>query len=129
MQGNQPLDKGRIMAAVEYYQAKENGQPLVNQDGSPKMKPKWWPIGEATKWQGDKGPYTKEKIYCQPLASGPYEQRTFWDSESQNNQQAPTAGMQHTGYQQAPQVTHAAPPPGHPQNNQQAPQQNFQQPR
>lgn len=110
MQNNQPIDKGRIMAAVEYYQAKENGQLLFNQDNSPKMKPKWWPIGEATKWQGEGGVYTKEKVFCQPMLSGPYEQRIFWDSENQNNSQAPISSMNQGGYQQAPQQAPQQPP-------------------
>jgi len=102
---SQLLDKGRIVAAVSEYQAKENGQPLVNQDGSPKMKSKWMAIGELTKWQGDNGEFVKREVFLQPLVSGSYETREYWDSE--NNQQ-----QNNQGYQQ---------------NSQQQPQQNYQQ--
>jgi hypothetical protein len=84
---SQPLDKGRIMGVVDEYQARENGQPLVNPDGSPKMKPKWWPIGECTMWQGENGPYEKRTIFVKPLKPGIYEEKTFWDSQNPNQQQ------------------------------------------
>lgn len=79
-----PIDKGRIMGVVDEFQAKENGTLLVNPDGSPKMKAKWWPIGECTKWLGNNGEYTVRKILVQPLKPGIYEQREYWDSEQQN---------------------------------------------
>ena len=73
---------------VDEYQAKnEQGQLLVNPDGSPKMKPKWWPIGEMTKWQGESGPYVKRTIYVKPLKPGIYEQKEYWDSENTNQPQ------------------------------------------
>jgi len=103
---SQLLDKGRIVAAVSEYPAKENGQPLFNQDGSPKMKSKWMAIGELTKWQGDNGEYVKREVFLQPLIGGSYETREYWDSENNNQQQ--------NNQQQAPQ--------------QQAPQQQAQQP-
>ena len=79
-----PLDKGRIMGVVDEYQARENGQLLVNPDGSPKMKPKWWPIGECTKWMGQNGEYITRRIYVTPLKPGIYEQKEYWDSENPN---------------------------------------------
>ncbi len=83
-QSRAPLDKGRIMGVVDEYQARENGQPLVNPDGSPKMKAKWWPIGECTKWMGQNGEYITRKILVAPLKPGIYEQKEYWDSENQN---------------------------------------------
>lgn len=96
------IDKGRIVAAVEYYQAKENGQPLWNQDNTPKMKPKWMAIGECTKWMGDNGEFVTRKIYLDVRNPGHYETREYWDSENQNNDQAPQQTPQ-MAPQQAPQ--------------------------
>lgn len=85
-QNNGPIDKGRIMGVVDEYQDKnEQGQLLVNPDGTPKMKPKWWPIGEMTKWQSDKGVYVTRTVFVKPLKPGIYQQREYWDSESQQN--------------------------------------------
>tara|TARA_R110000772_G_C13310322_1_gene440466 strand:+ start:44384 stop:44758 length:375 start_codon:yes stop_codon:yes gene_type:complete len=115
---NQPIDKGRIMAAVDYYQAKENGNLLFNPDNSPKMKPKWWPIGECTKWVGDNGEYITRTIYCEPRVFGRYEQREYWDSE--NPAQQPQTQQQ---YGQQPQGQQ----PQQSQPQQQNPQQQGQQ--
>ena len=95
----QVIDKGRIVAAVDKYQDKDktSGQLLLNNDGSAKMKNKWMAIGEVTKWSNDDGSESvTTRIYLQPInVMGVfYEQKTFWDSESTNNAQAP---------QQAPQ--------------------------
>jgi hypothetical protein len=51
------------------------------------MKPKWWPIGECTMWQGESGPYEKRTIFVKPLKPGIYEEKTFWDSQNPNQQQ------------------------------------------
>lgn len=98
----QVLDKGRIVVAVDKFQAKENGQLLTNQDGSPKMKNKWMAIGEATKWRNDDGSESEtRKVYLTPVAvqGSFYEEKTFWDSESTNNTQQP---QQQNYQQQAP---------------------------
>jgi len=100
----QVIDKGRIVAAVDQYPVKENGQPQFNQDGSPKMKNKWMAIGEATKWQNDDGSVSEtRKVYLQPVSVGGnyFEERTFWDSENaQVQQQAPQ--QQQGGWNQQP---------------------------
>ena len=107
----QVIDKGRIVAAVDKYQDKENGQPMFNQDNTPKMKNKWMAIGEVTKWSNDDGSESvTTKIYLQPVnTSGNFfEQKTFWDSENTN-----TAGQPSQQYapqqQQAPQQYQQAP--------------------
>lgn len=100
----QLVDKGRIVAGVEKYQSKTNGQPDVDQYGNPKMKTKWMTIGECIKWQGDDGSvYDSEKIYLQPVnvSGNYYETRKFWDSESAQGKQAPQ--QQQGGYQNQPQ--------------------------
>lgn len=104
----QLIDKGRIVASVEKYQSKTNGQPDVDQYGNPKMKDKWMAIGECTKWQGDDGSvFDREKVYLQPVnVNGSFfETRKFWDSE--NNNQQPQQGYQgqpqQQQYQQQPQ--------------------------
>lgn len=99
----QVIDKGRIVAAVDKYPVKENGQ-VVMENGQPKLKNKWMAIGEATKWQNNDGSVSEtRRIYLQPISvkDGFFEERTFWDSES--TQQAP-------------------------QQQQQQPQQQYQQP-
>ena len=96
----QVVDKGRIVAAVDKYQEKVNGQVQLDNNGNPKMKNKWMAIGEATKWRNDDGTtYVSEKIYLKPVSvQGAYfEQRTFWDSE--NQQALPQQG----GFNQSPQ--------------------------
>lgn len=97
-QGTQVIDKGRIVAAVEKYPVKENGQ-VVTIPGTmtPKTKNKWMAVGEATKFQHSDGSISEvRKIYLQPVAvmNNFYEEKTFWDSESQQN------GQQQGGYQQ-----------------------------
>lgn len=85
---NGPIDKGRIVGVVDEYQDKnEQGQLLVNPDGSPKMKPKWWPIGEMVKWQSEQGVYVTRTIFVRPLKPGIYQQKEYWDSEQTNAQQ------------------------------------------
>ncbi len=111
----QVIDKGRIVAAVDKYQDKENGQPVFNQDNTPKMKNKWMAIGEATKWRNDDGSEsTTRKIYLTPVSiqGSFYEEKTFWDSENTNGDQAPAQ-------QYAPQPQQAP--------QQHAPQQNANQ--
>ncbi len=98
----QILDKGRIVVSVDKYQDKQNGQLQTNQDGSPKMKNKWMAIGEATKWSNDDGTETEtRKVYLTPVnvQGAFYEEKTFWDSENPQAQQAPQQQYQ----QQAPQ--------------------------
>ena len=97
----QVIDKGRIVAAVDQYPVKENGQPQFHQDGSPKMKNKWMAIGEATKWQNNDGSVSEtRKVYLQPVSVGGnyFEERTFWDGENtQAQQQAPQQQQQQQG--------------------------------
>lgn len=94
---NQPLDKGRLVAVVDYYPVKGE----TNQDGSQKMKPKYMAIGEVTKWPNDQGgSYTQIDQYLNP-PSLPAKTRIFWDSENPNNQQQ--AAPQQAAPQQAPQ--------------------------
>lgn len=98
----QLIDKGRVVAGVDKYQEKLNGQSVLDQNGQPKYKTKWMAVGECTKWQGDDGSvYESEKIYLQPVSvNGQYfEQRKFWDSESNQNQAAPQQSPQQNGYQ------------------------------
>jgi hypothetical protein len=98
MQNNQPLDKGRLVAVVDQYQARENGQLLYNQDSSPKMKNKYMAIGEVTKWPDDQGgDYTTIKQFLNPPTL-PCETRIFWDSQDQ--QQTQGRGQQQGGGQQ-----------------------------
>ena len=97
----QVIDKGRIVAAVDKFPAKENGQPLFNNDGTPKLKNKWMAIGEATRWRNDDGSeHVTEKVYLTPIGvqSTYFEQKTFWDSQSQQNGQS--QGQQSSGFQQ-----------------------------
>jgi hypothetical protein len=103
MSTSQVIDKGRIVVAVDQYPEKINGQAVFIQGTqTPKMKNKWMAVGEATKWRhGDGSVSTNEKIYLKPVncQGAFYEQKTFWDSEQQ--QQAP---QQQGGFQQqAPQ--------------------------
>jgi len=99
----QVIDKGRIVAAVDKFQAKENGQFLFNQDNSPKMKNKWMAIGEATKWKNDdQSVSVTEKIYLRPVnvQGSYYETRTFWDSDNTNQQPSQHQGAQQQSQQQ-----------------------------
>lgn len=98
-----PIDKGRIVAEVDEYPDRDtDGKQKFNVDGSPKMKKKFWPIGECLKWQGDNGEFVTRTIFCQPCGSGKFEQREYWDSESDKpEQQAPyqAAAPVNVGYQ------------------------------
>lgn len=101
---SQVIDKGRIVAAVDKYPEKQNGQPVLDQYNNPKFKNKWMAIGEATKWRNDDGSeHTTEKIYLKPVnVNGAYfEQRTFWDSQdNQNRQSQQQSTQQQVGFQQ-----------------------------
>lgn len=106
MSTSQVIDKGRIVVAVDQYPEKVNGQVVFIQGTqTPKMKNKWMAVGEATKWShADGSVSTNEKIYLKPVncQGAFYEQKTFWDSEQQ--QQAPQPQYQQTqqnSYQQA----------------------------
>ena len=96
---SQVIDKGRIVVAVDQFPEKVNGQVVMIQGSNqPKMKNKWMAVGEATKWQHQDGGISEtRKIYLQPVSvNGPfYEEKTFWDSESNQNQ----APQQTGGYQ------------------------------
>jgi hypothetical protein len=99
---SQVIDKGRIVAAVDKYAEKQNGQPVLDHNNNQKFKNKWMAIGEATKWRNDDGSeYTTEKIYLKPVSvSGAYfEQRTFWDSQDAQNSNQNT-GQSQGGFQQ-----------------------------
>lgn len=91
---SQVIDKGRIVVAVDQFPEKQNGQVVMVQGtNQPKMKNKWMAVGEATKWQHQDGGVSEtRKIYLQPVSvnGAYYEERTFWDSESQQGQ-APQA--------------------------------------
>jgi hypothetical protein len=97
-QGTQVIDKGRIVVAVEKYPIKENGQlVMVPGTQTPKTKNKWMAVGEATKFKHSDGRISEvRKIYLQPVVvmNNYFEEKTFWDSESQQN------GQQQGGYQQ-----------------------------
>lgn len=85
-QGSQVIDKGRIVAVVDKYPEKLNGQPVLNQYNQPKMKNKWMAIGEATKFRHSDGSISEQrKIYLQPVSvlDSYFEEKTFWDSEQQ----------------------------------------------
>lgn len=85
-QGSQVIDKGRIVAVVDKYPEKLNGQPVLNQYNQPKMKNKWMAIGEATKFSHSDGSISEQrKIYLQPVSvlDSYFEEKTFWDSEQQ----------------------------------------------
>lgn len=88
---SQLIDKGRVVVAVDKYPETNNGQPVfIPGTQMPKLKNKWMTIGEATKWQHPEGNITvSEKIYLQPVncQNAYFEQKTFWDSESQQNGQ------------------------------------------
>ncbi|MDO6426209.1 hypothetical protein Q4489_04255 [Thalassotalea sp. 1_MG-2023] len=113
MQNNtaQVIDKGRIVAAVDQYPEKQNGQVvMIHGTNQPKMKNKWMAIGEATKWKYPDGSTgTTEKIYLKPVnVNGAYfEQRTFWDSQNQQQpQQQGYQQPQQQGYQQPQQQSY-----------------------
>ena len=95
-QGTQVIDKGRIVVAVEKYPVKENGQlVLVPGTQTPKTKKKWMAVGEATKFQNSDGSISEvRKIYLQPVVvmNNFFEEKTFWDSESQQNAPQPQGG-------------------------------------
>jgi hypothetical protein len=98
---SQVIDKGRIVAAVDKYQERQNGQPVLDQNNNPKFKNKWMAIGEATKWRNDDGSeHVTEKVYLTPVnVQGAYfEQRTFWDSQDTNKQAPPNQGQQQGGF-------------------------------
>jgi len=122
MSNSNVIDKGRIVAAVDQYPEKVNGQVVMIQGSNqPKMKNKWMAIGEATKWQHQDGSISESrKVYLQPVSTKGafFEEKTFWDSEQQNQQQQQQAPQQmpqqQNGYQQQPQ-------------QQQAPQQSYNQ--
>ena len=95
MQGNQPLDKGRIAVIAERYQSQEIDQ----QTGQAKMKNRYATVGRATLWpanQGATSPNVEIEIDTMPLgSSGPIKLHVFWDSANQNQQP-----QQQQGYQQ-----------------------------
>lgn len=100
-QQSQLIDRGRVVVAVDQYPEKINGQVQMvagpNGQQIPKMKNKYMTIGEATKWQQPDGRITEsEKIYLKPVncQNNYYEQRTFWESQDQQNGQQP---QQQTG--------------------------------
>lgn len=82
----QIIDRGRIVAVVDKYPEKVNGQVVMNQYNQPKMKNKWMAIGEATKFRQSDGSISEQrKIYLQPVSvlDSHFEEKTFWDSENQ----------------------------------------------
>jgi hypothetical protein len=106
-QGTQVIDKGRIVVGVEKYPVKENGQlVMIPGTQTPKTKNKWMAVGEATKFRHSDGSISESrKIYLQPVVvmNNFFEEKTFWDSESQQNagqQPQQTGGF---NQQQAPQ--------------------------
>lgn len=98
---SQVIDKGRIVVAVDQFPEKVNGQVVMVQGtNQPKMKNKWMQVGEATKWQHQDGGISEtRKIYLQPVSVNGtfYEEKTFWDSESNQNQPAPQNHQQQQG--------------------------------
>ncbi|UUO22850.1 hypothetical protein FGD67_06350 [Colwellia sp. M166] len=88
---SQVIDKGRVVAAVDKFPETINGQPVfIPGTQTPKLKNKWMAIGEATKWQHPDGNISiREKIYLKPVncQNTYFEQKTFWDSESNQNGQ------------------------------------------
>ena len=100
---SQVIDKGRIVVAVDQFPEKVNGQVVMIQGtNQPKMKNKWMTVGEATKWQHQDGGISEtRKIYLQPVSVNGafYEEKTFWDSESNQNQAHQQNNQQQGGYQ------------------------------
>ena len=95
-QKTQVIDKGRIVVSVEKFAVKENGQVvMVPGTQIPKTKNKWMAVGEATKFQHSDGSISEvRKIYLQPVVvmNNFFEEKTFWDSESQQNAPQPQGG-------------------------------------
>jgi len=107
MQGNKPLDKGRVVVIAEKY------------DSNGESKNRYAPVGRATLWppkDGAMSPNAELDIDTMPISSsGPVKMYIFWDSDSNNNS-SQNQGQQQS-YNQAPQ-----------NNSQQAAQLGYQQP-
>jgi hypothetical protein len=104
MQGNQPIDKGRVCVIAEKY-------PAQDQQGQQVMKNRYATVGRATLWpqeQGQTMPNIQIEIDTMPMgAQGPVKMFVFWDSENQNSQQPARQQSHHQqpaqqrgGYQQ-----------------------------
>ena len=100
---SQPLDKGRVVVVAEKYQTQE----IDNNTGQPKMKNRYATVGRATLWpseQGSNAPNIQIELDTMPMGvTGPVKMHVFWDSESNQQQQAPQGGYQQQpqqGYQQ-----------------------------
>jgi hypothetical protein len=96
MQGNQPIDKGRVCVIAEKY-------PAQDQQGQQVMKNRYATVGRATLWpqeQGSTMPNIQIEIDTMPMgAQGPVKMFVFWDSEGQQSQQT----QQPQAQQQPPQ--------------------------
>ena len=98
MNNNRPIDKGRLCFIAEQYPSNERGQ-----NNQPKMKNRYATAGRATKWLTNNVEEIQLELDSMPVSSnGPVKLFIFWDSQNQNNQQAP---QQQGGYQQ-PQQTY-----------------------
>lgn len=86
-QTNQPLAKGRVCYAAEYY---PTGQ--VDQKNKPIMKARFANLGKATLWPSEQQhlpPQVSIDLDSMPIGStGSIKLTVFWDDPTQN-QQAP----------------------------------------
>ncbi|UDV02194.1 hypothetical protein J8N69_11380 [Marinomonas profundi] len=97
-QTNQPLAKGRVVYAADYYPTQER-----DAQGKPKMKARYAPLGRATLWPAEQQgemPQVSIELDSLPIGSnGAIKMSVFWDNPNQNQQPAP----QQQQHQQAPQ--------------------------
>jgi len=86
------IDKGRLMVEVGEYEDKDpQGNKKFNEDGSVKMKKKFWPQGELVKFRNaDGSEWVSRTAYVDSRLLGAVEVREYWDSANDKPaQQAP----------------------------------------
>lgn len=93
---SQPIAKGRVCYAAEYYPTQER-----DAHNKPKMKARYATLGRATMWpserQGDQ-PQISIDLDSLPIGSnGAIKMTMFWDNDQQGQQYAPP---QDFGYDQ-----------------------------
>lgn len=90
---NQPLAKGRVCYASEYYATNER-----DQNGKPKMKARYATLGRATMWPAERQgepPQISIDLDSIPIGStGAIKMMVFWD-QPQQQPPANTGGYQH----------------------------------
>ncbi|MEO9655937.1 hypothetical protein [Marinomonas sp.] len=97
---NQPLAKGRVVYAADYYPTQER-----DAQGKPKMKARYAPLGRATLWPAEQQgemPQVSIELDSLPIGSnGAIKMSVFWDTPNQNQQPAPQQPpQQQQGYGQ-----------------------------